>query len=161
MTDDAVKKGTSRRDFDELAQRRRRAMALLEEGMTQSEVAREIGVGRQTVSRWARLMAEYPDENAWRRRPLGRPARLSTDQKMELLRELTAHFYVPSLARPERSWSLRRVAQLIEDRFGVSYSPGQVSTLLNELVGCKWSSSRVFGMKLRELASSEDARCGK
>lgn len=161
MTADAVKKCIYRRELDELAQRRREAMALLEEGMTQSDVAREMGVGRQTVSRWARLMAEYPDDQVWRRRPLGRPARLSSEQKMELLRELATHYHVPSRAKPEKNWSLQRVARLIEERFGVSYSLGQLSTLLNELVGCRWSTSRVFATKLRELANPEEARRGK
>jgi transposase len=153
---DAVKKGTHHRQLEELAQRRREAMALLEEGMTQSDVAREMGVGRQTVSRWARLMDEYPDDQAWRPRPLGRPARLNSAQKKELLRELAAHYHARSRANPETSWSLQRVAQLIEERFVVSYSLGQVSTMLNELVGCLWSDNRSFWAKVKKLADREE-----
>ncbi|AMV41772.1 helix-turn-helix domain-containing protein [Paraburkholderia caribensis] len=158
MSQGTLKKRSYRRELDELAQRRREAMTLLEEGMAQSDVAREIGVSRQTVSRWAKLMAGYPDEQPWRRRPLGRPARLSSEQKIELLRELLAHYHPPSRAKRERSWSLQTVARLIEARFGVSYSLGQVSTMLNEFVGLPWSRGRYFWVKVRELVSVEEEK---
>lgn len=158
MAEDTLEKRSYRREVDELAERRREAMVLLEEGMVQSDVAREIGVSRQTVSRWAKLMAAYPNEQPWRRRPLGRPGRLSREQKMELLRELSAHYQVPSRAKAEGSWSLERVAQLIEQRFGVSYSLGQVSTMLKELVGCPWSNGRGFWVKVRKLAYPKEGK---
>lgn len=157
MAADTLKKRPYRRELDELAERRRAAMALLEEGMVQSDVAREISVSRQTVSRWAKLMAVYPDEQAWRRRPLGRPARMSREQKIELLRELLAG-HAPSRAKRGRSWSLQKVAELIEARFGVSYSLGQVSTMLNEFVGQPWSRGRYFWVKVGELVSAEEER---
>jgi len=42
-----------RRDFQALAQRRLRAARWLAKGVHQSEVARRVGVHRQSVSRWA------------------------------------------------------------------------------------------------------------
>jgi len=42
-----------RRDFEELEERRLRAAQLLREGVHQAEVARQVGVHRQSVSRWA------------------------------------------------------------------------------------------------------------
>ena len=42
-----------RRDFDALEARRLHAARLLERGLTQAEVARQVGVHRQSVSRWA------------------------------------------------------------------------------------------------------------
>lgn len=63
-------------------------MALLDEGVSQADVARELGVTRQTVSRWARLKEAYPDDDAWRRRRLGRPRGFTDEQKMALARGL-------------------------------------------------------------------------
>jgi transposase len=106
-------------------------------------------VCRQTVSRWAKRLAEYSDEEAWRRRRLGRPARLSSEQKIELLSELMAYYRAPSRAKPGRTWSLRQVAQLIEERFGVSYSLGQVSAILTKMVGVPWNTI-IFWTNARE-----------
>ena len=45
-----------RRDFVALERRRRRAARLLAQGLSPSEVARQVGVHRQSVSRWARQL---------------------------------------------------------------------------------------------------------
>src|SRR5260370_38422813 len=47
-----------RRDFDALEQRRLEAARLLRRGVSQSEVAREVGVHRQSVSRWDKEIKE-------------------------------------------------------------------------------------------------------
>ncbi|RJF92410.1 helix-turn-helix domain-containing protein [Noviherbaspirillum saxi] len=59
----------TRRDFTALEQRRRQAARLLAKGITQTEVARELGVSRQSVSVWAK--AQETDRQGWRRKPLG------------------------------------------------------------------------------------------
>ncbi|MBA2492769.1 MAG: helix-turn-helix domain-containing protein, partial [Gammaproteobacteria bacterium] len=41
------------RDFDALQKRRMRAANLLRRGLSQSRVAHQLGVSRQSVSRWA------------------------------------------------------------------------------------------------------------
>ncbi|MGH9406915.1 MAG: helix-turn-helix domain-containing protein [Terriglobia bacterium] len=45
-----------KRDFVGLEQRRLRAARLLSKGISQSEVARQVGAHRQSVSRWARQL---------------------------------------------------------------------------------------------------------
>ena len=45
-----------RRDFQALEQRRLRAARLLKKGVHQSEVARQVGAHRQSVSRWAQQL---------------------------------------------------------------------------------------------------------
>src|SRR3972149_4331494 len=47
-----------RRDFEALEARRLRAAELLRRGRSQAEVAREVGVHRQSVSRWAAALAD-------------------------------------------------------------------------------------------------------
>ena len=71
-----------KRDLKKMETRRRRGMRMLERGLAQADIARELGVSRQTLSLWAKRMAEDPQ--AWRRRPLGRPAALSVANKRRL-----------------------------------------------------------------------------
>lgn len=137
-------------------------MALLEDGMSQSDVARELSVSRQTVSRWAKLKDEFPDEDAWRRRPLGRPGGMTEDQKAALVRRLVGD-YVSTLGWRHRSsrrlvrWTLARVGGLIEAELGLSYSLTQVRRILIDLIGDdQWLLSRPrFWACIIELAYPE------
>ena len=47
-----------RRDFEALEQRRMEAARLLHKGYSQSEVARRVGVHRQSISQWARQLQQ-------------------------------------------------------------------------------------------------------
>jgi transposase len=47
-----------RRNFGALERRRMEAAELLRQGVTQSEVARRLGVHRQSVIRWVRQLAQ-------------------------------------------------------------------------------------------------------
>ncbi|WP_255555357.1 helix-turn-helix domain-containing protein [Trinickia mobilis] len=132
--------GRTRRDFDQLSERRREAMALLDEGLSQADIAREFSVSRQTVSRWARLKDEYLDDEPWRRRRLGRPGGLTDEQKATFARKLVDS-YVRGLGRRRRGepkparWTLARVAGMLVAEFGVSYSDAHVRNILVSLVG--------------------------
>ncbi|MGF6531496.1 transposase [Paraburkholderia sp. GAS206C] len=137
-------------------------MALLDDGMSQSDVARELSVTRQTVSRWAKLKAVYPDDEPWRKRPMGRPGALTDEQKMEFARLLidryVREFGPRGRGAPKRvRWTLVRVAGLLEDRFGVSYSAAHVRNILTSLVGHNdWLLSRArFWACVVELAYPE------
>jgi transposase len=152
----------TRRDLDALGERRREGMALLEEGMSQADVARELSVSRQTVSRWAKLEDAYPDEDAWRGRRLGRPRGMSDGQRAELVRLLVDRYVREQGPRGSRSpkparWTLSRVAGLIETEFGVSCSLTQVRNVLVGLVGDdQWRVSQAaFWARLIELAHPE------
>jgi transposase len=153
---------STRRDFGELGERRREGMRLLDEGVSQADVSRELGVSRQTVSRWARLKDAYPDDEPWRRRALGRPGGLTDEQKLSLAR-LLVDSYVREFGLKGRSspkpvrWTLARVAGLTETEFGVSYSLAHVRSILIGLVGGDhWPLSNVrFWARLIELAYPE------
>jgi transposase len=152
----------ARRDFDALSSRRREAMALLDEGVSQSDVARELSVTRQTVSRWAKVKATYPDDEPWRKRPMGRPRALTDEQKMSFVKLLVDKYVRESgprgrnAARPAR-WTLARVAGLIEGEFGISYSMAHVKTILAGLIGDdQWLLSKPsFWARVIELAYPE------
>lgn len=134
-------------------------MVMLEQGMSQADVARELSVSRQTVSRWARLNDEYADSEPWRRRALGRPGGLSDGQKLALVKRLVDS-YVRELGLKGKSspkpvrWTLFRVACLIETEFGASYSLAHVRNILIGLVGENhWPLSNLsFWARVIELA---------
>ena len=114
-----------------LEARRRRAMALLAEGLSLSEVGRRIGCDASSVMRWRDAVAAGGEE-ALRPKPVsGRPPKLDARQKQRLLRYLTqgplAHGYRTDL------WTQSRIAALIEDKFCVRYHRDHVGRLLRDL----------------------------
>jgi transposase len=127
----------ARRDFEGMEKRRRRAARLFERGATQADVARELEVSRQSVSRW------YLDWRAGGTKALkaagraGRLPRLSEAQLAQVDRALRrgprAHGF------PTDVWTLARVATVIESETGVTYHPGHVWKLLRRL---GWSRQR-------------------
>jgi transposase len=121
----------------ELEARRRRAAALLAEGLGLREVARQVGSSPSSVKRW-KEMKQAGGSAALAAKPHpGRPPRLSAKQKEKLegllLKGVTAHGYSGEL------WTLPRVAELIERRFGVRYHPAHVWKLLHSL---GWSARK-------------------
>ena len=128
----------ARRDFEGMEKRRRRAARMFERGATQADVARELEVSRQSVSRW------YADWRAGGTKALkaagraGRLPRLTDAQLRQVDRVLRkgprAHGFATDL------WTLDRVATVIEAETGVRYHPGHVWKLLRDKLG--WSRQR-------------------
>ena len=131
-----------KRDFKVLEARRRKGMRMLARGVMQAEVARELGVSRQTVSNWER--ARLADAQAWRRKPLGRPAALDARQKRQLAEQLQRG--PVACGFPTELWTLQRVAALIERDFGVAFSAANVWLLLR---GLGFSSQRPVGRAMQ------------
>src|ERR1044071_2937902 len=65
---------------DEMESRRLMAAQDLQEGLSQSQVARKFGVSRTTASRWNRALSGRGVEALRKRRAPGRPSRLNGDQ---------------------------------------------------------------------------------
>jgi transposase len=121
----------------ELERRRRRAMALLEEGYSQAEVARRVGCHPSSVMRWRRAK-DRAGPDALKAKPAsGRPPKLSSQQKQRLLQYLLEgamqHGYRTDL------WTTKRMAHLIESKFGVTYHRDHVGRLLHSL---GWSNQK-------------------
>ena len=130
--------GAPRRDFAALQQRRRRAARLFVAGKRiQAEMARELHVSRQSVSRW--FEAWRSDEPGWIRGAgrAGRPPKLDDEQLAlvdEALRQgARAHGFGTEL------WTLPRVATLLERVTGVRYHRGHVWKILGAM---QWSLQR-------------------
>lgn len=118
-----------KRDFKALEQRRHQAARLLWRGVPQAEVARRVGVSRQSVSVWARALGE--DRQAWRRKPLGVRAALGAVERKRLCKLLLQGAVANGFAT--ELWTLQRIVGVIEREFGVTYCKTNVWLLLNAL----------------------------
>lgn len=114
-----------------LEARRRWAMRLLEEGFGVREAARLIGCAPSSVTRWKEVVETSGMEGLAAKPQPGRRPRLSAEQKEELIELLLegpqAHGYRSDL------WTLPRVAEVIENHFGVRYHPAHVWKILHAL----------------------------
>jgi uroporphyrinogen decarboxylase len=101
--------------------------------------ARRCGVSRTSVMRWE-WQRKARGWGAWKRRPLGRPSRLSAGQKKQLghalLQGAQAHGFLNDL------WTLPWVAEVIWRQTGVRFHPGHVWRLLGQM---GWSVQRPPG----------------
>ena len=118
----------SRKDAE---RRRRRAMTLLDEGYSQSQVAHRLDVTPAAVCQWVRARRAGGDE-ALRAKPHpGRPPALNAKQLTQLEKLLsrgpTRYGYRTEL------WTLRRVAKVIEEQCGVEYDPSGVWHVLRRM----------------------------
>jgi transposase len=115
----------------ELEQRRYRALSLLQQGLSPVEVAQRVGVDRRSVRRW-NSAARRQGRDALRAQPAsGRPTRLSARQQRVLERALLRG---PEAAGfPTPLWTCPRVADWIQQRFGVRYHVDHVCRLLHAL----------------------------
>jgi transposase len=138
-----------RRNFEALERRRMEAAQLLKQGMGQSEVARRLGVHRQSVIRWARQLAESGRVGLKKAGRAGRKPRLSGAQLKQIENALKRGPEARGYASGR--WTASRVRELIEDQCGVRYHEAHVWRILRQL---GWSCQRPSG---RALERDEDA----
>jgi len=109
--------------------KRLQAVPLFEQGISNAEIARQIGVARKNVSAWFQLW-QAGGADALRVQPPGTKARLTTEQWQEVTAALLAgpqaHGYETQL------WTLERIADLIDRLSGVSYNSNYVAELMHE-----------------------------
>jgi transposase len=132
-----------KRDFDALERRRFKAFGLLRNGVSEAEVARQVGVHRQSVNRWAKQIEEQGREGLKQAGRAGRKSRLSQTDLRGLAERLKQG--AEALGYENNLWTLERVAELVERDFGVKYHAGHVSWLLKKL---GWSCQRPTGRAL-------------
>ena len=117
--------------MDEMTKRRVRAGRMLLSGKGPTEVAKEIGVARQTVHTWKGVLDEGGIDALRAIGGKGRPAQLDGRQLETLRRNLldrpTEHGFGTEL------WTLKRIRLLIERLFGVSYSEVHVWRIIGAL----------------------------
>ena len=131
----------TRRDFKAMEQRRFRAMALLEKGLSQAEVARRTKVSRQSVLRWNRQRLDGGRDALRAAGRAGRKPRLSPDQEQELVKFLVAGPEAAGFAPP--LWTLERVAKVIRREFGFACHATTALRVLRDRLG--WSCQKPVG----------------
>ncbi len=116
---------------DLLEDRRRRALALCDTGLSLNEVGRRIKCAPSSVLRWFRARRRGGPEALRVRFSPGRPLKLSESERRRLLRLLLqgpqAHGYRTQL------WTTARIAEVIRREFGVHYHRDHVGRLMHSL----------------------------
>ncbi len=115
---------------DDAERRRFRAAELLDQGHSQAKVAQMVGVARGTVAAWVKRR-EGGDDGLKQKRHPGRPRKLD-DRQMESLAKLLLRG-PRKLGYSTELWTLERVGQVIERRFGVTFDPSGVWHLLRRM----------------------------
>jgi len=123
-----------RRDFAALETRRQQAGRLFSRHLPQAAVARQLGVSRQSVSRWHLEWSQKGVRGLRGAGRAGRKPRLSPVQLRRVAAALdqgaAAHGFSADL------WTLPRVALVIQRKTGVAFHPGHVWKILGAL---NWS----------------------
>jgi transposase len=123
---------------DALRERRMRAVELFEAGARQVDVVTQLGVSAQTASRWYHRWQSGGRDALVGAERLGRTARLSDEQLVEVQAALVAGPTANGFGTD--MWTLARVAQVIERLTGVRYSPSQTWLILRQRLG--WTRQR-------------------
>ncbi len=126
-----------RRDFVGLEQRRRRAARLFSGGTAQAEVARRLGVSRQSASRWYRSWSSSGSKGLKGAGRAGRTPKLNADQLKDVKRALLKGAKAAGYAN--EVWTLGRVAAVIERVSGLPSYPVHAWRVLHQL---GWSCQR-------------------
>jgi len=120
-----------------LESRRRRALVLVQDGLSLNAVGRRLGCAPSSVMRWMKAHERQGDAGLKVLSAPGRPRRLTARQEARLLRALLrgpmAHGYDTEL------WTTLRIAEVIERMFGVRYHRDHVGRLLGR---CGWSPQK-------------------
>lgn len=114
-----------------IAERRRRALALVDEGLSLNEVARRIGCAASSVMRWRNARQKRGEEAFEVGASPGRPPKLSPKQKKRLVKLLLKG----PMAYGHRTdlWTCDRIAKLIWREFRVRYHRNHLGRLMRQL----------------------------
>ena len=120
-----------------MQQRRMEAGKLLSQGVKPAEVARKLGVSRQSVSRWQKTLKKSGKKGLESSGRVGRPRKIST---AEVKKVETALVRGPRACGIDGDlWTLARMGKLINSITGHSYGVSGVWYVLRRL---GWSAQR-------------------
>jgi transposase len=127
-------------ELKEMKQRRVKGARLLQSGTHPAEVARRVGVSRQSVMRWERRLAAGGMKHIATVGQRGRRRQLTEAQLEELAKLLKAGAIAAGYAN--ELWTLPRIGALIEARFAVRLTNPSVWRTLRHM---GWSVQRPTG----------------
>jgi transposase len=108
-----------------------RALQLKQQGWMQRDIAEALGVTEGAVSQWL-AAARRGGADALRSHPAPGPSPKLTPSQRQLIPDFLWHGAEAYGFRGE-AWTCARVARVLEEEFGVSYSKSQVSRVLRDL----------------------------
>lgn len=111
--------------------RRIHALLWLAEGTAVAEIAEILAIGEQTVRDWLHAFVLRGAASLAYRSPPGRPPKLTKSQRQDLRQLLLAG--PEDGGYPTACWTAVLIANLIQERFRVSYHPRYVPHLLDRL----------------------------
>jgi transposase len=114
----------------ELEHRRRLAVQRVLEGYSTQEVADFLGVDDSTVRRWVALFRDQGGQGLGARPVPGRPPKLTSAQEKIVRRWLAEN--PMKLGFATELWTAPRLAELIEQEFGIHFHPKYLSAWLRE-----------------------------
>ena len=116
---------------DLLEDRRKRALALLDRGLSLHEVGRRVGCAAVSVMRWRNARRRGGAQALKVRFSPGRPWKLDAAERKRLLRLLVKG----PLAQGYRTnlWTTARIAELVEREFGVRHHRDHIGRLMHSL----------------------------
>ena len=97
--------------------------------MKQTAVARKVGVNRRSVYEWKKRIKN--DHDYWSTKKVGRKSRLSGEQKKTLKKIIDSGAL--TYGYPTDLWTLKRIAEVIENEFSVHYNTTYIWQLLDVL----------------------------
>jgi transposase len=115
----------------DLERRRRRAVALKEQGLDVGHIAARLGTTPRSVNRWLRAVGQRGAAGLAARPTPGRTPKLSKRRRQALsnglLKGARAWGFATDL------WTCPRIARLIQDRWGVTYHVDYIPRLMRSL----------------------------
>lgn len=135
-----------------LAARRKRALKLLDEGLSLNEVARRVGCHASSVMRWRNTRRRKGKRVFEVGTSPGRPTKLSKKQRERLLRLLAKG--PPAQGYATELWTCARIAALIKKEFGVRYHRDHIGRLMRQL-GWSYQKPQRRALERNEKAIEE------
>jgi transposase/predicted RNase H-like HicB family nuclease len=108
---------------------RAHAIRLLSRGLSQAEVARQVGVSREAVRQWVALYMQGGIA-ALAPRPRGKRSRVKADAAAPLFEKMNEN---PGAFGLERRWGIQDARRVIDEELGVRLSPQRIHALLLKL----------------------------
>lgn len=103
----------------------------LQRGLSQSAIAKKFGVSRTSASRWMRSFHRNGSDSLRKRRPSGRPSRLTATQL-----KAAAEIYrlgARAAGFVDDRWTTARFAEVVHAHFGVKYDSDHMGRIIHKL----------------------------
>ncbi len=110
---------------------RRMCMRMLDNGMTQQEVASIANISQGSISLWRKSFSKKGDNGLQRKNIPGRPMKISGNQLRKIIFLLAKG--PESFGYQNNLWTLKRISKMIEQELGVKYHVGHVWKILRKL----------------------------